>query len=40
MREAWKVKRDEEQETLRIYLSKRYKELILNYENRNKKSNY
>lgn len=25
----WQVKRDEELETLRIYLSKRYKELIL-----------
>jgi hypothetical protein len=28
----WQVKRDEELETLRKYLSKRYRELILNYE--------
>jgi hypothetical protein len=28
----WQVKKDEELETLRKYLSKRYRELILNYE--------
>jgi hypothetical protein len=29
---SWQIKRDEELETLRKYLAKRYRELILNYE--------